>query len=99
VITVVPKVRIDRAAGRNGVVTIRGSGFSGYAQRSGTAVRGRFITVRRGRVSSRYVNGTIYSWEDGKIVAKWTGSATPNQVTIRTIFGNTTARVAAATRR
>jgi hypothetical protein len=99
VISVVPNVRIIRAAGRNGVVTIRGTGFSGYAKRSGTAVRGRFRTVQGGRVTNSYLNGTISSWEDGRIVVRWPGSATPNQVTIRTVFGNTTAPVAAAVRR
>ncbi len=53
------------------MVTIRGSGFGGYAKRSGTAVRGRFRTVENRKAVIKYQNGTIASWEDGRIVVKW----------------------------
>jgi hypothetical protein len=96
VVTVVPKPRIDRAAGRNRTVVIRGSGFGGYAPRSGTAVRGRFRTVQGGRVTTKYLNGTIASWDDGRIVVRF--PSIPHQVTLRTIFGNASSPVAAATR-
>ncbi len=98
VVTVVPRVRIDRAAGRNGVVTIRGSGFGGYAKRSGTAVRGRFRTVQGGRVTIQYVNGTISSWDDGRIVVRWSSRLTPNQVTVRSVYGKATATVSSSRR-
>lgn len=99
VVTVRPQARINRAAGRNGVVTIRGSGFGGYAKRSGTAVRGRFRTVENRKAVIKYQNGTITSWEDGKIVVKWNSRVTPGHVTLRSVFGNATSAVAAATRR
>ncbi len=91
VVTVVPKVRIKRAAG-NETVTIVGSGFSGYARGSGTVVTGRITTVEGTRVRTRVLTGTIVSWVDGKIVARFV--AAPNQVTVRSVFGTATSAVA-----
>jgi hypothetical protein len=93
VVSVVPKPRIYRASGIDGTVAIRGSGLGGYAKRSGTAVRGRFTTVLRGRVTTRYVNGTIAFWDDTRVVVRF--ASTPNRVTIRTVFGNATSAVRA----
>lgn len=91
VLTVVPKVRVKRAAG-NTTVTILGNGFGGYARGSGTTVTGRITTVEGTRTRIRVLAGTIVSWTDGRIVARF--AAIPNQVTVRSVFGGATAVVA-----
>ena len=91
VVTVVPKVRIKRAAGSE-TVTIIGSGFAGYARGSGTTVTGRITTVEGTRVRTTVLTGTIVSWVDGKIVARFV--AAPNHVTVKSVFGTATSAVA-----
>ena len=91
VVTVVPKVRIKRAAGST-TVTITGNGFGGYARGSGTTVTGRITTVEGKRTRIRVLTGTIVSWTDGRIVARF--AAIPNQVTVRSVFGGATSAVA-----
>ncbi len=91
VVTVVPKVRIKRAAGST-TVTILGNGFGGFARGSGTTVTGRVTTVEGKRTRIRVLTGTVVSWVDGKIVARF--AAAPSQVTVRSVFGGATSAVA-----
>lgn len=91
VVTVVPRVRIKRAAGSE-TVTILGSGFAGYARGSGTTVTGRITTVEGTRVRTTILTGMIVSWVDGRIVARFV--AAPNHVTVKSVFGTATSAVA-----
>ncbi|MHB8971573.1 MAG: hypothetical protein ACYC3X_18405 [Pirellulaceae bacterium] len=90
VISVVPVVKITKASG-TGPVTITGSGFGGYAQGSGTTVTG---TISGGRVrgaETRTIQGTIISWSDTKIVARF--REVPQTVSVRSVFGNAAVRI------
>jgi hypothetical protein len=83
VISIVPKVRITRATSQRGTVTITGSGFAAYAAGLGTSVTG----TARGKA----VKGTVVSWRDEKIVAKF--GQLPNVVTVKSVFGSATSAV------
>ena len=83
VISIVPKVRITRATSQRGTVTITGSGFAAYATGLGTSVTG----TARGKA----VKGTVVSWRDEKIVAKF--GQLPNVVTVKSVFGSATSAV------
>ena len=85
-----PRWRVKRAAG--GTTVTSGNGFGGYARGSGTTVTGRITTVEGTRTRTRVVTGTIVSWTDGRVVARF--AAVPNQVTVRSVFGGATATVA-----
>jgi hypothetical protein len=88
-ISITPEVIINRAAG-DGTVTIRGSGFGGYAKGSGTSVT-RPRTWGWGRwARTTAVEARIVSWTDTEIVAGF-GSA-PHEVTVNSVFGSATSR-------
>ena len=93
VITIVPTVRITRAAG-SGTITISGSGFGGYAKGSGTVVTGKITSGKGKKATTKVLNGKIVSWVDGKIVARF--DSTPNQVTVNSVFGSATSTLSAA---
>lgn len=87
-LAVTPKLSIASATSSSNVVTISGSGFSAYMNATGanTSVTAT-ITTRVGRkYVTKTVLGTIQSWTDGKIVAKF--PATPSAVTVNTVFGS-----------
>jgi len=88
VITVKPKVKIARVARATGksTLTIRGSGFGGYAAGSGTSVAGT--------LASGSVEAAIVSWSDTKIEADFGDGAIPDDVTVNSVFGSDTAQVA-----
>jgi hypothetical protein len=83
-ISLVPRVTISQVSAQGGIVTITGAGFGGHAPRSGTSVTGR-------TADGRNVTGTIISWTDGKIVARF--GSLPSNVTVRSVFGKTTSSV------
>jgi hypothetical protein len=86
VISVTPKVTINRATARRTTVTITGSGFAGYASGSGTA-------VTSGKVrGSEPVEATIISWTDTRIIVRF--PTLPTTVTVHSVFGSVTARIA-----
>jgi hypothetical protein len=84
VVSIVPKVKITRAAARRRTVTITGSGFAGYAAGSATSVTG---TTAGGKT----VKGTVVSWNDGKIVANF--GSVPARVTVNAVFGAAMSKV------
>jgi hypothetical protein len=86
VISILPKVKITLAASKGNTVTITGAGFGGYAARSRTAVSG---TTLKGAT----VKGTVVSWNDRRIVAKF--SSLPSKVTVNSVFGKVTSKVTA----
>ncbi|MHC4351419.1 MAG: PKD domain-containing protein [Planctomycetota bacterium] len=92
VISVVPEVRIIEATAPKdeSVVEIRGSGFGGYAEGSGTVVAG---TVNPG--NSTTVEAAIQAWSDTMILAVF-DSDPPKEVTVNSVFGSATARVSKA---
>ncbi len=76
-------VHIHRAAGRNGVVTIRGSGFGVYARRSGTAVRGRFA-IQRKRPIRKWHDYFLGRWKNRRpVVLTFDSESSHGQVHIR----------------
>jgi hypothetical protein len=102
VISVTPKVAITKtSAGKSGnsiVITIRGSGFAGYAAGSGTTVTGRVTTGGGNNRSTTIVEAEIVSWSETAIKADF-GRRRPNQVTVSSVFGSATSEVAAKRRR
>lgn len=89
VVSVIPKVTISEAT-CNGTVTIRGSGFSGYADSSGTSVT-RPRSWGWGRwARTTAVEARIVSWTDNEIVADF--GAAPREVTVNSVFGKATAK-------
>ena len=91
VLSVVPKVAITSANASNGLVTITGSGLGGHAQGAGTTVTG--TVVSRKAAPPRVMEGTIISWSDTRIVARF--REVPQTVTVYSVFGKATGRVAA----
>ncbi|MHB9067228.1 MAG: hypothetical protein ACYC4B_25880 [Pirellulaceae bacterium] len=90
VLSVVPTVTIT-AASANGPVTITGRGFGGYAVGSGMNVTGIVTSTRVRGARKKTVQGTIISWSDTKIVARF--REVPQTVSVRSVFGNATSRV------
>jgi len=86
VITVVPEVTIGDASSVNGVVTIEGSGFAGYAGGSGTSVTGT--------IGSATLEATVISWSDTMIRADF-GETSVQEVTVNSVFGTDTHEVRA----
>jgi hypothetical protein len=86
-ISIVPKVTIARAASTGRTVAITGSGFGGYAPRSGTAVIGTTST-------GSTVKGAIVSWNDRRIVANF--GSLPSKATVKSVFGKATSKVSVA---
>jgi hypothetical protein len=84
VISVRPEVVIVEATGGR-TVTIRGSGFGGYAAGRGTAVTGTAASVRGWFREAPIMEATIVSWSDTTIVAEF--RSPPNQVTVNSVFG------------
>jgi len=83
VVTVVPEVIIRDVSIANGIVTIEGSRFAGYAEGSGTSVTGKIGTTT--------VEATIVSWSDTVIKADFGSS--PQEVTVNSVFGTDTWKV------
>lgn len=77
---VIPQVSITDVTTADGIVTIEGSGFAGYAEGSGTTVTGRTATAT--------VDATIVSWSDTVIKADF--DASPEAVTVKSVFGTVT---------
>ncbi len=83
-ITVVREVIITDVTS-DGIVTIEGNGFGGYAEGSGTSVTGRITSGNRTAI----VEATIVSWSDTVIKADF-GAASPEEVTVNSVFGTDT---------
>ncbi len=90
VLSVVPTVKITSAIA-NGPVTITGTGFGGYAKGSGTIVTATVAGTRLRGTGATTVQGTIISWSDTKIVARF--RQVPQTVSVQSVFGGATARV------
>ena len=90
VISIVPVVTITKASA-NGPVTITGRGFGGYAVGSGTTVTGTVSAGRLRGAQTRTIQGTIMSWSDTKIVARF--REVPQTVSVRSVFGNAAVRI------
>jgi len=75
VLTVSPAVRIVRATLQGKMLTILGSGFSGFAKGSPTSV-----------IATGGGVGNILSWTDTKIVAGF--ARPPKEVTVNSVFGS-----------
>jgi hypothetical protein len=92
-ISIIPEVTISSATA-DGLVTIKGNGFGGYAKGSGTSV----TTARTwgwGRwARTTAVEASVVSWNDTEIVANF-GSA-PKEVTVNSVFGSATAEAQSA---
>ncbi len=82
VISVVPEVVITKLRS-NGIVTIEGKGFGGYAAGSGTSVIGN--------IAGETVEATVVSWSDTLIKADF--GASPLEVTVNSVFGTATSEV------
>jgi hypothetical protein len=72
-------------------VTIRGSGFGGYAAGSGTSVTGKVTTGRGKNKTTTTVEAAIVSWSDTKIEADF--ASRPDEVTVSSVFGSATSEV------
>ncbi|MHB8864920.1 MAG: hypothetical protein ACYC6N_21135 [Pirellulaceae bacterium] len=92
VISILPTVTITSALA-NGSVTITGSGFGGYGQGSGTTVTGNVLSGRVRGTRKKTVQGTIISWSETKIVARF--RETPQTVTVHSVFGHASCRLGA----
>jgi len=90
VISVVPVVRISRAA-YQGTVTILGGGFGGYAENSTISVTGTITTGVGRRATTTTATARILSWSDSKIEADF--GAVPRDVTVNSLFGSARAAV------
>jgi len=77
-IQIIPEVVVANATSSDGVMTIQGSGFAGYAEGAGTVVTGRIGGVA--------VEAVIVSWSDTEIKADF-GGESPGVVTVRSVFG------------
>lgn len=86
VISIVPEVRITEATttGNSSVVKINGSGFSGYAEGSGTSVIGN--------TGAATVEATIRVWSETMILAVF-DSVFPEEITVNSIFGSAASEV------
>jgi hypothetical protein len=96
VVSVTPEVAITETSGDATVITIKGSGFAGYAAGSGTSVTGKITTGKGKKATTTTVEATIVSWSDTAIEADF-GSARPDDVTVNSVFGSATSEVAAGT--
>lgn len=91
-LAVTPKLSVASATVSSGTVTITGSGFATYmnAKNSGTSVTATIKvnvgTRKKPRYVTQTVQGTIQSWTDTRIVAKF--AAVPTTVNVNTIFGS-----------
>jgi hypothetical protein len=85
VISVVPEVIITRLSS-DGIVTIEGNGFGGYAAGSGTSVTGD--------IAGETVEATVVSWSGTLIKADF--GASPVTVTVNSVFGTATSEVGVA---
>jgi hypothetical protein len=90
VISVTPKVKIVGATG-DATLTIRGSGFGGYAAGSGTTVTGTVTTGKGRNKTTTTVEAEIVSWSDTKIEANF--ASRPDDVTVSSVFGSATSEV------
>ena len=91
-ISITPKVIITRTTGDSTtVITIKGSGFAGYAAGSGTSVTGRVTRGGKNKITTT-VEADIVSWSDTTIEADF-GRLRPNQVTVSSVFGSATSEV------
>jgi hypothetical protein len=90
VISVKPKMKITGATG-DAILTIRGSGFGGYAAGSGTSVTGTVTTGKGRNKTTTTVEAEIVSWSDTKIEASF--ASRPDDVTVSSVFGSATSEV------
>jgi hypothetical protein len=93
VVSVKPNVRIARV-GRSAAtskMTIRGSGFGGYAEGSGTSVTGTIAAAGGG---TETVEAEILSWSDTAIEADFGAETVPEAVTVNSVFGSDSSAVA-----
>ena len=97
VISITPKVVITKTSGST-TVKINGRGFAGYADGSGTSVTGKVVTGKGKHRTTTTVEAAIVSWSDTAIEADF-GSSRPNEVTVSSVFGSTTAAVQKPPRR
>jgi len=95
VISIKPQVVINRATTATGqsTLTIKGSGFAGYAAGSGTSVTGTVTTGRRGNAKTKTVDAVIVSWSDTTIEADFGSGRVPDDVTVNSVFGSDTYKV------
>lgn len=91
VISVLPEVKIANATS-DGTVTIRGSGFGGWAEGSGTSVTSKVKSTSDRFTTTTVVTAAIVSWSDTKIVADF-GATSVNGVTVNSVFGSAAADV------
>lgn len=90
-LAVIPTPAVTSATISSNLVTITGSGFSSYmdAAGSGTGVTGTVITRSGGKKKAgtgvENVPGTIQSWSDTSIVARF--RTAPTTVDVETVFG------------
>jgi len=94
-VSIVPTVVITGVAD-DGTVTIRGSGFGGYAEgSSGTFVTATGIAGAGGGQEKKSATttevGTIVSWSDTRIKVRF--GSTPEQITVYSLFGAATSEV------
>jgi hypothetical protein len=94
VISIAPPVTIRSVVsnGSDGLVTIDGSGFGGYAAGTGTSVIGPLAFSSSGYQQATFGPATVISWTDTQIVADFRGSS-PDQVVVKSIFGVAAAHV------
>jgi len=91
VISIKPMVIITSATTGDGIVTIHGSGFGGYAPGSGTSVIGMVTTGAGKRTTTATAEAAIISWSDTRIEAGF--GAHPRKVAVNSVFGSAESRV------
>jgi hypothetical protein len=93
VISVKPQVRIAKVgrAAATGKITIRGNGFGGYAEGSGTSVTGTVIGAGGG---TETVEAAVVSWSDTAIEVDFGAETVPEAVTVNSVFGSDSSQVA-----
>ncbi len=90
VISITPKVNITGTTG-DATLTIRGSGFGGYAAGSGTSVTGTKTTGKGKNRTTTTVEAAIVSWSDTAIEAAF--ASRPDDVTVSSVFGSATSEL------
>jgi hypothetical protein len=91
VISVVPAVVITDVTADRATVTIRGSGFGGYAAGSRTSVTARVRTDNGKDGAPATVEGDIVSWSPTTIVVVFSGR--PKQLTVNSVYGTATSDI------
>ncbi|MHC4165897.1 MAG: hypothetical protein ACYSWQ_02945 [Planctomycetota bacterium] len=87
-IQIIPEVSITGVTTSDGIVTINGSGFAGYAEGLETSVTG-IVKTGIGRIkTATTVEAKIVSWSDTVIKADF--GASPEAVTVNSVFGSDT---------